>query len=149
MKKFMDGLVAVKTSACMIFSGTVILFAIVNAINGEADVPIKAIASLAVLAIFCTFVQLVAFTDIFIKDLSYVLRMAVFFVPAFAIFAAVGWLFKWFPAEVEGLATFGVIFIIVFALATVAFEIYYKMTGRKYDGLLGEYRKKREMEKQG
>ncbi|MDR1638482.1 MAG: DUF3021 domain-containing protein [Clostridiales bacterium] len=146
MKKFIDGVVAVKTSACMIFSGTIILFSIINALSGKTDVPIKTIASLAVLAIFCTFVQMVAFTDIFIKNLSYVLRMAVFFVPVFAIFAAVGWLFKWFPAEVEGMVTFGVIFLIVFAGATVGFEIYYKMSGRKYDGLLGEYRKNKERE---
>ena len=38
------------------------------------------------------------------------------------------------------------VFFFVFAVMTVGFDIYFRVTGRKYDGLIGRYRKEKEEE---
>ena len=38
------------------------------------------------------------------------------------------------------------IFFLIFLVMTVGFEIYFRITGRKYDGLIGQYRKQKENE---
>ncbi|MEG1061383.1 MAG: hypothetical protein RSD35_10175 [Oscillospiraceae bacterium] len=40
------------------------------------------------------------------------------------------------------------IFILVFIAITIGFEIYFRVTGRKYDGLLGQYKKQKDNKKQ-
>mgnify|MGYP006922381988 CR=1 FL=1 len=35
-------------------------------------------------------------------------------------------------------------FVVIFLAMTVGFDIYFRLTGRKYDGLLGQYRKEKE-----
>lgn len=36
------------------------------------------------------------------------------------------------------------IFFLIFLVMTIGFDIYFRVTGRKYDGLIGQYRKKKE-----
>ena len=35
-------------------------------------------------------------------------------------------------------------FFLTFIIMTIGFDIYFRVTGRKYDGMLGQYRKEKE-----
>ena len=56
--------------------------------------------------------------------------------------------FNWFPKEnIGSWITFMIIFIAIFIVMTIGFEIYFRIAGKKYDGLLGQYKKEREIKK--
>ena len=44
--------------------------------------------------------------------------------------------------------TFTASFFVTFLVMTIGFEVYFRLTGRKYDGLLGQYRREREEKKE-
>jgi len=148
MKKFLEGVLEWKTAAALVFSGSVILCAVVMLCLGESAVPISFLISILIAASAGTFLQFLAFTDRIIKKMRYSARMAVFAVPFFALLAANAWYFRWFPLDAAHWLTFSSIFLIVFAGMTIGFELYYRALGRKYDGLLGQYRRQREAGRQ-
>ena len=52
--------------------------------------------------------------------------------------------FGWLPAAQPGAwALFFLIFLAVLLTMTLGFELYYRISGKKYDGLLGQYRASR------
>ena len=55
------------------------------------------------------------------------------------------WKGQWFPTENGGSwVIFVGTFFGTFILMTIGFDIYFRITGRKYDGLLGQYRREKE-----
>ena len=55
---------------------------------------------------------------------------------------------RWFPLENPGAwLLFIGLFVAVFAVMTLGFEVYFRIVGRRYDGLLGQYRLQRERER--
>lgn len=144
MKNFWEGLVEWKTNASLMFTGSIILCAAISLFVKETAVSITVIASLLVLSAAGTFLQFLAFTDHIIKKMRYTLRMAVFAVSFFALIAANARIFRWFPFDKSRWLIFTAIFLVVFTGMTIGFEIYYRATGKKYDGLLGQYRRQRE-----
>ena len=73
--------------------------------------------------------------------------MIIFAIPLFAMLASIAYFFEWFPFEAGYWLAFTIIYLIVLTVMTVGFEIYYRALGKKYDGLLGQYRKQKEIEK--
>ena len=50
----------------------------------------------------------------------------------------------WFPTDQLGAwVLFGVIFVVIFAAITAGIELYFRLSGRKYDDRLDWYRKNR------
>ncbi|MCL2564166.1 MAG: hypothetical protein FWE08_09080 [Oscillospiraceae bacterium] len=148
MKNFLEGVFAWKTAAAMMFSASVILCAVIMLFTGEDAVAIPVLASLLLVSAGGTFLQLLAFTDRIIKRMRYTARMAVFAIPFLALLAANAYFFRWFPMEnTMYWLTFVGVFLLVFIGGTIAFEVYFRVMGKKYDGLLGQYRKQREAEK--
>lgn len=149
MKKFFEGVMEWKTPASLLFSGSVILCIVIMAFLGKTEIPIPMLVSLLIISAVGSFLQFLAFSNHIIKKMRYSLRMIVFILPFFALLAANALWFRWFPAGLAGgWLTFTGIFIVVFIGMTVGFEIYYRVTGKKYDGLLGQYRQNREQEKE-
>ncbi len=144
MKKLMEAVMAWKTAASLMFTGTVILCAVITLIAGERAVPVPTLASMLIVSSLGALLQLVAFTDRVIKKARYSLRLLVFALPFLALLALNAYLFRWFPPEGGYWLTFVLIFLAVFAGMSVGFEIYYRAMGKKYDGLLGQYRKQRD-----
>ena len=147
MKKFMECVMEWKTYAALMFSGTIILSLVYSIYMGEDVIPVSVIIYLLIFSVAGTFLQYLAFTDRIIKKMRYSSRMIVFAVPFFAILVSIAVFFNWFPMEVSGWLTFTVIYLIVFAVMSFGFEIYFQAQGKKYDGLLGQYRKQKEEEK--
>ncbi len=144
MKKFMEAVMEWKTAACLMFTGCVILCAIITLFAGESAVSINTLASMLIVSALGSLLQMLAFTERIIKKLRYSARMLMFAVPFLAVLALNAYLFRWFPQESGYWLTFTMIFIAVFAGMSIGFEIYYRVMGKKYDGLLGQYRKQRE-----
>jgi hypothetical protein len=144
MKKFFECVVEWKTAAAMMFAGSVILCVVIMLFLGENTVPIPMLISIFIVSSVGTFLQYLAFTDRIIKKLRYTIRMIVFALPFFGLLAANAYFFKWIPLDTMHWLVFTAIFVIVLLVMTIAFEIYYKAMGKKYDGLLGQYRRQRE-----
>ena len=145
MKRFFAFVMEWKTAASFMFSGSIVIYGVVSFLLGEHTFPLSALLSLGIMSMCGTFLQLLAFSNHFFKKMRYTLRMLVFFVPFFLILAAVAHFFAWFPTESSfSWLIFSAIFLIAFIGATVSFEIYFHFMGKKYDGLLGQYRKDKE-----
>ena len=71
--------------------------------------------------------------------------MAVFAVPFFAVLTAFAVGFEWFPTENAGAwVSFAVVFIVILAAITAGIELYYRLSGRKWDDRLDWYRRRKE-----
>jgi hypothetical protein len=145
MKKFFEGVLAWKNHTGLLFSGSVILCSVVSLVLGEEDLSIWRIASLLIFSVAGSLLQMIAFSGRILKRVRYSLRLIVFGVPFFALLVGSAVFFDWFPRESGGAwLSVVVIFLVIFIGMTVGFEIYYAVMGNKYDGLLGQYRKRRE-----
>ena len=146
MKDFWNGLMEWKTAASYLFTGIIILGTIVMLVVGESVLPITVIISAFIFSTVGAFIQFIAFTDRIIKKARYSIRMIIFAVPSFILLAANAFFFRWFPLESGLWLTFCFVFLSIFLGFTIGFEVYYHAIGKKYDGLLGEYRKKKALE---
>jgi len=148
MKKFLEVVLAWKTAAALMFSASVVLCVVIMLFTGADAVPIPVLGSLLIVSMGGTFLQLLAFTDHIIKKMRYTVRMIVFVIPFLALLMANAYFFRWFPME-EAMywLMFVGVFLVVFVGGSIAFEVYFYVMGKKYDGLLGQYRKQKESEK--
>ena len=133
-----------KTYAALLFTGMVILCSIIMLCLGESTVPINMLASILLVSALGTLLQFIAFTDYVIKKMRYRFRLIIYAIPFLAVLAANAALFRWFPPESGAWLMFLLIYLVGFAGISAGFEIYFRVMGKKYDGLLGQYRKQKE-----
>lgn len=141
IKLFAEGLMKWKTMFCYIFTGSVMLYSLINIVLGHDTLSISGMISILLVSSVGTLLQFLAFSGFVIKNLKYTFRLILFVVPFFAFISACAVIFKWFPTDVFlSWLIFASIFILIFIIITIVFEIYFRVTGRKYDGLLGKYK---------
>lgn len=147
MKKFLKGLVAWKMSACAIFTAAVFLYLVFCLIYDTREVSTAMLWGLFWVSAAGSLFQAVCFSNWLIKKLRYTWRSLLFVLLFLPVLALAAWKMEWFPIEQAGAwAMFIGIFFLIFLVMTVGFEIYFRITGRKYDGLIGQYRKQKEKE---
>lgn len=144
MKKFLRFVMEWKTGACFLFTGTVILYLVFCLILGETTVTVPLLWTLVLVSAAGTLIQTLCFTQLILKRMRYTWRLTLFCLLFFPVLAVVAWAFQWFPMEEGHWLVFIGIFLLIFVVMTAGFEIYFRATGRRYDGLLGQYRKERE-----
>jgi len=145
VKNFVEAVYEWKNAAAMMFSASIVLYIVVTLFLGESFVPVSAIISLLVVSGIGTFLQFFAFSGRIIKKMRYSARIFVFAVPFLALLLVSAFLFNWVPVgEALPWLMFIGIYLIVLVGGTIAYEIYYHAMGKKYDGLLGQYRKQRD-----
>ncbi|MGN0551726.1 MAG: hypothetical protein ACI4I4_07825 [Acutalibacteraceae bacterium] len=146
MKKFLEYVVKLKTTVCLCFTASVIVFSVIAVFYGGGAISVATVFQLLGISVAASVIQFVAFSEVIIKRMHYALRMCIFLLPFSAVITAFAVIFNWFPIENLGSwITFYVIFILIFIATTIGFEIYFRITGKKYDGLLGEYKRKRQL----
>ena len=146
MKNFLTFVVEWKSAAALVFSASVVLSGAIMILNGMYTVPINMLISLLIVSMGGTFLQLLAFGERFIKNVRYPLRAIIFAVPFFALIKITARAFQLFALDNAMLWLWlSVIFLAVFIVWIVAFEIYFRIMGKRYDGLLGQYRRDREL----
>ncbi len=150
MKKFFKGLMEWKMSACVLFTAAMFIYLFFCLIYGNREVPTATLWGLFWVSAASSLIQAVCFSDWVIKKMRYTWRSLLFVLLFLPVLAFAAWKAAWFPTDQAGAwALFIGIFFLIFAAMTVGFDIYFWITGRKYDGLIGQYRKKKEEEEDG
>ena len=147
MKRFLKGLVEWKLSACAIFTAAMFFYLFFCLLYGTRQVYTSTLWGLFWASAAGSLCQAVCFSDWIIRKLRYTWRSLLFvalFLPALSLIA---WRTGWFPADRAGAwALFVGIFFLIFLVMTLGFDVYFRFTGRRYDGLIGQYRRKKEEE---
>lgn len=134
-----------KTAASLSFTAAAVIYAAVSLLYGEETVGIGKLLSLLLVCALGSAIQYLCFTDDILKKMRYTRRALLFLALFFPLLAGAAWLFRWFPTDQVGAwLVFGGAFAAAFAVFTLGFELFYRAAGRKYDGLLGQYRRERE-----
>ena len=145
MKNFLKGAVEWKLSACAMFTAAMFIYLVFCLVYDNREVSTATLWGLFWASAAGSLIQAVCFTDWIIKKLRYTWRSLLFvllFLPALSL---VAWKTGWFPADQTwAWIMFVSIFFLIFLVMTVGFDIYFQVTGRKYDGLIGQYRRKKE-----
>ena len=142
MKKLIEVSVVMKTVAGLVFAGQVILYVIVGTFFGLSSMPFSFIWQAVAIAAITGILHYIAFTEEVIRKMRYSLRLAVFALPLYAALATFALIFQWFPSGVVSWLLFTAIFLVVFGILNAAFEIYTKVTGKKYNESLMAYNRK-------
>lgn len=146
MKKILQFVMEWKTGACLMFTGTVLLYLAFCLILGEKEVAVSQLWTLLLISAAGTLLQTLCFTSLVIKRMRYTRRLLLFCLLFLPTLSATAWRFRWFPMGKGSWLIFIGLFLLIFAVMTIGFEIYYRAAGHKYDGLLGQYRRERESE---
>lgn len=147
MKTFWSVAMALKERTAMIYTGAMCFYLFFLFVFKWESVPLHMLFSMLLVSLAAAFMQIIAFSNLIIKKLSYAWRLVVFALPFGAILTACAVTFQWFPIENPGAwITFGVIFLVIFILCTAGFELYFRLSGRKYDDKLDWYKKNRDKE---
>ncbi len=148
MKRFFEIVIALKSAVGLCFTGAMFFLLLVAWVLGMESLPVSYIVSLLVISIIGGSLQVVAYTDLLIKHMPYTRRILVFIVPFFITLVAIAAAFEWFPLGQAGAwLIFAGIFLAIFVAVSVGFEIYFRIAGKRYDGLLGQYRRTKEEQK--
>lgn len=143
MKSIHQGITEWFFSVCCMFTGSTLLFMLIAFLSGQKTISIETLFSILILSAAGTFIQFLAFTNYIIKKMRYTRRLLLFMLLFLPVLSLCALCFRWFPAaKVGSWILFVIIFLAVFIIMTIGFEIYYHAAGRKYDGLLGQYKAK-------
>lgn len=150
MKNFFKGLIEVKTSACVLFTAAMFIYLFFCLIYDNREVSTTVLWGLFWMSAAGSLLQSVCFSEWLIKKMRYTRRSLLFVLLFFPALSLVAWKTEWFPVDrAEAWTMFIGIFLLIFIGMTVGFDIYFQLSGRKYDGLLGQYRRKKEEEERG
>ncbi len=144
MKKWMKAVAEFKTWACLCFTVEMVIYAGCCLIFGQAEMESVMVFELLGVAVAVSLLQFVFFSGRFLKKTRYSVRLLLFSIPMLGLLSLCAVLFHWFPVE-NGWAwlTFVATFVVMLLCTTLGFEIYFRAAGKKYDGLLGQYRANR------
>lgn len=145
MKKFFQVVTAIKECAALCYTGAMFFYMFFLWVFKQETAPLSTLFSLMIVCVAAGTMQVMAFSDLLFKKLSYGWRLVVFVVPFGAILTAFAVGCGWFPTDQAGAwVLFGLSFLGIFVAITVGIELYYRLSGRKWDDKLDWYRKNRE-----
>lgn len=144
MKKFIKAVVEFKAWLSLCYTAAMFFFLVISWIVGGRNVEILTLFQIMLLSILGTLLQFICFSGYVIKKMRYSLRLLVFVVPMMAVVSLCALWFQWVPVGNAGAwVIFFASFLVCFVLICAGFELYFWVIGKKYDGLLGEYRSKK------
>ena len=145
MKQFLKGVMEWKASVCYLYTGAMFLYLFFSTVFHNDEISLTMLWTLFLVSVLATLIQGVCFSNWIFKKLRYTWRSLLFialFLPTLTLMA---WQADWFPMDQAGAwAVFIGMFFLTFIVMTIGFDIYFRITGRQYDGMLGQYRKQKE-----
>lgn len=145
MKKFLSIVAELKTWGCLSFTASLVTYTLCSMLWGEKAVSHSRIYQLLAMCGLITVLQYVCFSGEFLKKLRYSLRMVLFGAAILLLCGGFAWVFQWLPLKSMGAwGLFFLIFLVIFVVLGLGFEIYFQAAGKKYDGLLGQYKAQKE-----
>ncbi|MEE0059648.1 MAG: hypothetical protein UE295_02340 [Acutalibacteraceae bacterium] len=140
MKKFIKRL---PQEVSHIFSIMMVVFLVSALMNGVENISVYKIAQLFAIAVLGGMLLLIAFSDIFIKKVLYIVRICIFIVPFFFVTLIFALTFSWFKSlNIITWVWFIGIFLFCFALSVVIYLVTTKIKGKEYTEKLIEYQNK-------
>lgn len=147
MKNFFKHPIEWKMSACAVFTAAIFIYLSFCLVYDIREVSTGVLWGLFWVSAASSLIQAVCFSEWIIKKLRYTWRSLLFVLLFLPLLSFAAWKTHWFPTGQTGAwVMFIGVFFFVFAVMTVGFDIYFRVTGRKYDGLIGRYRKEKEEE---
>ncbi|MDO4545715.1 MAG: hypothetical protein Q4C25_06120 [Bacillota bacterium] len=132
-------------SLCFMFTVIQLLYLMSRFLGGQTVAPLTETLSIFLLSLVATFLQLLCFTDSVIKKMRYSYRLGLFAVTFLPLLSLIAIVFGWIPNMYVGpWLVFLAIFVAIFIATAACFEVYFRLAGKKYDGLLGQYKKAQE-----
>lgn len=123
-----------------IFSIMMIVFFSMAFINGVEKISVCRIGQLLAIAILGGSLIIIAFSDIFLKKISYIFRICTFIVPFFFISLVFALSFSWISVEnLINWIVFIAIFLFCFLSSIIIYLITVKIKGKEYTEKLIEY----------
>ena len=147
MKDYLKAIMEWKIYFPLIFCVSVIIYMIIMLFLGEDSISISILFSLLLVSIIGTFILPLCFTDRILKGEDYIARIIYFDLLFLCPLLIIALLFQWFPREPEYFWAFVIIYFSAFVVTLASFETYFLITRKKYNGLLGAYRRTREEKK--
>ncbi len=145
MKRFFKGIMEWKASVCVLYTAAMFIYLVFCTVFHNEEISLTMLWTLFIVSVVATLIQGICFSNWIFKKLRYTWRSVLFvvlFLPTLTFFA---WKAEWFPMEQAGAwAMFIGMFFLTFIIMTIGFDIYFRVTGRKYDGMLGQYRKEKD-----
>lgn len=147
MKRFLSFVVEWKTSAALSYASSSCVVMAAFWLMGMESIAIPMLFQLLLLSGAASLLSWALFTPALFKSMRYTGRLALFLALFFLIVASFAVLCDWLPEQrSEHWLTFGAIYLAVSAIMTLGYEIYFRISGNRYDGLLNEYRKRQKRE---
>ncbi len=147
MRRFVRAAMEWKTAAALSYTATMVIYMVIAALTGDTVMTLGTGFGLLALCLLGSAIQYVCFTEAVIRRMRYSRRLLLFAAMFFPVLTVLAVVMRWFPSESAGSwALFCILALVIFAIITVGFELYFWIAGQKYDGLLGQYRRQREKE---
>lgn len=145
MKKFFQVAAAIKELTALCYTASMCFYLLFLFVFQEKTADLSILFSLLLVCIAAGTMQVLAFSNLLFQKLAYSWRLVVFAVPFFTVLTAFAAGFGWFPrSNAWAWVTFIVIFLVIFLFITGGIELYYRLSGRKWDDRLDWYRKNRD-----
>lgn len=147
MKRFFKGVAELKTAICVLYTAAMAIFLFFCTVFGLWEIRLAMLWTLLAVSAAAALIQALCFSTWIFRNMRYTLRSVLFVVLFLPLLTFAAWKGEWFPMTQPGAwALFLGIFFLFFIGTTIGFEIYYRAAGKKYDGLLGQYRRQKEEE---
>lgn len=145
MKKFFKGVMEWKTAVCFLYTGCMVIYLVLSLLLDNREATVAYLWTLLLACAAGALIQGVCFSDWIFKKMRHTRRSLLFVALYLPVLSLVAWKANWFPADEAGAwLVFLAAFFATYIVMTVGFDIYFRIAGRKYDGLLGQYRREKE-----
>lgn len=142
MKRFLNAVSQCKAYISLGYTATVCVTMAAYRLCGFDSIPISMLFQLLLVVLCSVLLSGLCFSPARFGRMRYTRRLALFAVLLFGMIACFAFVWGWFPVERwESWLIFTVIFFAVGGLMTLGFELYFRASGNRYDGLLSEYHK--------
>ncbi len=144
MKKFFRVCTSIKELTALCYTAAMCFYMFFLWVFKQEDASLSMLFSLLLVCMAAGTMQVAAFSDLLFKKLAYGWRLMVFVVPFGAVLTATAVICGWFPTDqTAAWVMFGVFFVLIFVAITGGIELYYRLSGRKWNDRLDWYRKNR------
>lgn len=144
MKRIAENALGIISSAGMSFTGLSIIYMLVSMFFGQQSIQYSYLWQFLLLSVLISTLQFLFFSNSVFKKTRYYVRIVCFGIPLYFLISGFAYFFKWFPIYLSSWLLFSAIFLFIFAVLIVVFELYARITGQRYNQLLKNYKTKQD-----
>lgn len=145
MKKHLKSVLEWKICCSLIYTVSILIFIIIKMILRKNDISIVELLSLLCMSIVVSILQYLFFSETRTHKMTYMKRLVLFALLFLPILGFIAYQFHWFPIEkISAWILFVIIYVIILVIMTLGFEIYFRISEKKYEGIIGQYKKEKD-----